>query len=432
MTNQELSVPAIKVEGTAYEVRWDEGVVVRFERLYTHRDYQVDAEIVVTDNAELAPHLLGPVRTSITRTWRNVITELERVSDRADWRQRLTQATILVLERHRRGAPVVALGSMDSPSPPVEQIPGLTWFGVPILIYGEGGIGKSSLCLALASAIHTGRSIGGMAARQSNVLYLDWEASDTLAYWRTKQILDGQGIDGGEWPDPERPDSGRTGMVFYRYMSGSLVDSAVFLKGEIARLNVGTVCIDSAGPATGGEPESAEATLRMFEALRGMGDPDRPLTSLILAHVSHEGRRAGRGQKSPFGSVFWLNLPRSCYELEASRSGNTAEFAVHHRKSNLGPLLAPRGIRMTWTHEGGVEVEGFDIKSNAELVEGLPLAERVGMVLRTEGGMSTADISERLHTPPRTVSTTLSRHDGFRSKNGLWETTEPLGTGDDD
>ena len=100
-----LSVPTLDTYGSTYVVRWDEGVTIRLERLYAHRDYHIDAELTITDNQELAPHLLGPVRTSITRTWRSIIHDLEEVSERLDWRQRLRQATILVLEKYRSGAP---------------------------------------------------------------------------------------------------------------------------------------------------------------------------------------------------------------------------------------------------------------------------------------------------------------------------------------
>ena len=111
-----LTVPRLNAMGNTYTIAWDEGVTVRMDRIYEHRDYQVDAEITITDDQELSPHLLGPVRTSITKTWRSVISDLERVSDRDDWRQRLTQASILVLEHYRAGPPILALGAIEPPT----------------------------------------------------------------------------------------------------------------------------------------------------------------------------------------------------------------------------------------------------------------------------------------------------------------------------
>ena len=45
MTISHLTVPTLQALGTTYIVRWDEGVVIRLDRLYQHRDYQVDAEV---------------------------------------------------------------------------------------------------------------------------------------------------------------------------------------------------------------------------------------------------------------------------------------------------------------------------------------------------------------------------------------------------
>ena len=91
-------------------------------------------------------------------------------------------------------------------------------------------------------------------------------------------------------------------MVFYRFQSGPLWDDVELLSEAVARLNIGTVLIDSAGPACGGEPESAAATLKFFQALRALSPHDRPLQSIILAHVTHA-VRAGQAKSSPFGSV---------------------------------------------------------------------------------------------------------------------------------
>ena len=117
-----LSVPILETVGNIYVVKWVEGVEITFQRLYDHRDYHVDAEITVVDAEELNPRLLGPVRSSITKTWRAMVHDLEDVSEREDWRQRLRQASQLVLERHRTGAPVVALGDYEAPEPTAEML----------------------------------------------------------------------------------------------------------------------------------------------------------------------------------------------------------------------------------------------------------------------------------------------------------------------
>ena len=426
MTMERLTVPTLEALGTSYIVRWDEGVEIRLDRIYEHRDYQVDAEVTISDDQELSPHLLGPVRTSITKTWRSVIADLDNVSERGDWRQRLTQASILVLERYRAGVPIVALGAMQPPEPIAEVLPGIVWANLPTLIYGAGGIGKSQMALAFASALHTGTEVGGRQAIQGNVLFLDWETSDRMTWHRNRGLLRARDIEPGDWPDAGYPLAGRTGMVFYRFMSGPIWDSVEFLKGEISRMGIKTVVIDSAGPACGGEPESAAPTLKFFDSLRDMSDPSNPVQTIILAHVTHEARKGGKS--SPFGSVYWINLPRNVFELavSAGQRQHHSDYALHHRKSNTGSLRSPLGFRLTWGDDG-CTIDDLDIRQNSKLVATLPLGERVGIAIGEHGAMSTADLAELLDAPTRSLSATLSGDDRFVSKNGAWETTEPLG-----
>ena len=422
----QLTVPTLEVLGTTYLVRWDEGVTIRLDRLYEHRDYQLDAEVTITDDQELAPHLLGPVRTSITKTWRSIIADLDHVSERGDWRQRLTQATVLVLEQYRAGVPIVALGAMEKPAPIALVLPGVVWESLPTLVFGAGGIGKSQMALAWASALHTGTQVGGIQATQGNVLFLDWETSDRMTWHRNSGLLKASGVEPGAWPDPDHPDSGRTGMVFYRFMTGPVWDSVEFLKGEVARLGIRTVFIDSAGPACGGEPESAAPTLKFFDALRDISDPADPVASIILAHVTHEARKGGHS--SPFGSIYWINSPRNIFELcvATGQGQDHSDYALHHRKSNTGSLRPPLGFRLTWG-QGGCSIDELDIRENAKLVAGLPLGERVGIAISANGAMSTGDLAELLDAPARSLTATLSDDERFANSDGRWETTEPLG-----
>jgi hypothetical protein len=157
-----------------------------------------------------------------------------------------------------------------------------------------------------------------------------------------------------------------------------------------------------------------------------MSDPTDPVQSIILAHVTHEARKGGRS--SPFGSVYWLNLPRNVFELavSAGQSQNHSDYALHHRKSNTGSLRPPLGFRLTWGQEG-CTIDDLDIRKNSKLVAGLPLGERVTIAISENGAMTTADLAELLDAPTRSLSATLSGDDRFVSVNGQWETTEPLG-----
>ena len=111
-----------------------------------------------------------------------------------------------------------------------------------------------------------------------------------------------------------------------------------------------------------------------------MSDPEDPVQTIILAHVTHEARKGGKS--SPFGSVYWINLPRNVFELavSAGQRQNHSDYALHHRKSNTGSLRPPIGFRLTWG-EDGCAIDDLDIRKNSKLVAGLPLGERVGIAI---------------------------------------------------
>jgi hypothetical protein len=65
----------------------------------------------------------------------------------------------------------------------------------------------------------------------------------------------------------------------------------------------------------------------------------------LVAHVT----KADNGDQRPFGSTFWHNSARATWNLKlasTSPDGNMLHLAAFHRKSNLGRLRPPVGIRV--------------------------------------------------------------------------------------
>jgi len=424
MMAQTLTTPVLTRQGTSYVLTWAEGVSVECSRLYEHRDRHIEAVVTCRDTAELnGPHLLGPIRTHITKTWRGIISELEAISSRDDWRQRMTQVTAMVTEAYLAGSPAIALDDAEPPEPSREVISQILWQGTPCIIYGAGGIGKSLVGLNLIQGLHSGFAVAGLETMQQNALWLDWETTRNLAYWRNSEILRGRGIEAGRWPDPERPESPRGRMVFYREMVGSLSDNVETVADEVERFNIGTVLVDSAIPACGGSAEETKSVQDFYTALRAIKPADRDLSTLIIAHVTKESTNSS-ATATPFGSTVWKDRARDTFELKASQLRNAAysDFALHHRKSNMGPLHDPLGFRLTWAD--GCTIEALDIQSNAELVAGLPISERARIAIGETGPMTTEALAEVLDSPRSTVASSLSRDHRFASQNGRWEQSE--------
>ena len=425
--SQQLTIPRMENFGNDYMLSWREGVMISLVGVDEDSPGDGRAEIEVEDSSELDPFLYGPVKVTLNGPLQSCLRDLDNTStSRTDWKQRMTQVKKMVLPHYRAGEPIKALGTLEPPEVQREVLHGVVWEELPTLIYGPGGIGKSIIALNLMNALHTGHDVAGLKAHQGNVLYLDWETSEKQTWWRNREILEAHGEDIGNWPDPDNPESDRTKMMFYRFMSGPLVNDVKYLQKKIRQLGIRTVCIDSAGPACGGEPENAAATLKFFKALRQIGDPENPLQSIILAHVTHEGRKSGKS--SPFGSVYWINIPRNVFELQSSQrdGSNHSDFALHHRKSNTGPIREAIGMRLTW-HEG-CTVEYLDIQKNAELVGGLSMPKQAKIYIDNEGPLSLEELAEKINpTSVRSLSASLSGDSNFISSNGKWDYVEPLG-----
>ena len=415
MMEEQLTVPDIRTLGLGYEIVWDDGVEITFDRLYDHRDYHIDAEVTVIDTHDLNPHLLGPVRTSITKTFRSLINELEEASAGRNWKGRLKQGAFYVLREHRKGQPVVKLSEMDAPERPPERISGIAFEGMPTLIFGDGGMGKSTLGVALLTYVQAGHDLGEtFQVVQGNCLVLDWEASWEETYRRSNDVI-------------RASDLHSDSMVYYRFCSAPLATEVEFIRQQITELNISVVLIDSAGPACGGEPESASNTLQFFAALRSLADLDRPVTTITLAHIT----KGGGGRNGPFGSVYWTNLPRNTFELKKAqkRGGNFIDLALHHRKTNIGTLREAVGLRMTWSD--GIHLEPLDITKHAALSERLSYPDKAELALLETNpidkslvhpeGMSLEDLASYLNIlNESTLETALERDGRFQLEDGMW------------
>ena len=420
-----LSTPTLSMHGMTYIVRWAEGVEMKFKELYKHKDRNFDALVTIVDYNELnGAKLLGPFRTCISKTWRSVVSELDDISERGDWRQRLTQASELVRDAHDAGQPAVALGLISPPTPARELIQNILWGGTPAIIFGPPGIGKSLFGLNILTAAHLGRPFTNLAVEQTNAMWLDWETNQSLAHWRNKEIIDAMGVSAGEWPDPNNPELKRSGLVYYKQMVGPLADSVESLSEEIAAMNVGLLLVDSANPACGGEAESGQATETFYAALRALKADEDPLSVIIIAHMTKAAQEPGKTNYStPFGSVFWTARARDTYELKASKKKNAthADLMLHHRKTNMGPLREPLAFRMSW---GPASIETLDVRANAELVAGLPYGDRAHILIEQHGPLAPDELADLMDLNKRTLASTLSRDDRFTTLNGKWEPSE--------
>ena len=395
-----LSPPRIEQRGPVFRLNWaDDGVRVKVSRIYQGSRGELYGEISVQHRADL------PVEGGYG--WRHIVdSRYQLTSDRSrveiakrcesevpgmGWRELIQEASINVLRRFRRGAEVLDLSKWTPPknSPGGYRLAPLLAEGLPNMIFGDGGVGKSMVALWLSAIVTEGMQ-EPFECMPGNVLYLDWEMEAEETYGRLGMVAEGMGL-----PTPPR--------LFYRRCAGRLVDDVERLAETVESKGIDLVVVDSAVPACGGNPNEPESVQGLFYGLRQL-----EVTSLIVAHVS----KASMGEGTltgPYGSVFWSNLSRNVWQAQKQQEmgEDSIVVALWHRKTNVGPLQKPVTLKITFSPRFSVErVSAGDYQ---ELSANLPLADRMAAALGN-GAMSSSALAEAIDAnpelgPDRTCST---------------------------
>src|SRR5205085_6642924 len=120
---------------------------------------------------------------------KNLASSLKTLAPEIPWKLLLQRACSVVLKRHREGEPLRTL-TVDTPVEPLTfQINPLVFRGKPTVLFGDGGLGKSSLALLCAMLISTGETIAGLSALPGIALYLDYEDSYDVHVRRMQAIV---------------------------------------------------------------------------------------------------------------------------------------------------------------------------------------------------------------------------------------------------
>ena len=319
----------------------------------------------------LSPHLKeGKLNLSAAPTrlqWSKMLSALYK--PHVSWDSYMEMACILTIRSEREGDPPVLVGSLPQDSaPPLWLIDRFLRLNAPNSIYGDGGVGKSTLAALLGGAVSAGYEVAGFApAYSGGVLWLDWESDQWDADDTIKQLRRGQEMD---WPD-------------FHYCREAQPITQTFKQHArtVAQEKIALVVIDSVGYAMGGDPESASDTLRFTSAVRALNT-----TVLLIDHV----RKGDSGGKA-FGSAYKFNEVRAGYEIVRFQQPGEAvsHLGIYQRKSNKGGFVPPFGLRVEFG-EGFIRYERETIREEA-LVAELPVSRRIKVVLGQSNGLMNAD-----------------------------------------
>jgi len=276
--------------------------------------------------------------------------------------------------------------------------------GVPNLLFGKGGTGKSYFCLRLAISVVSGRSFLDLTPNQTGkVLYLDFEDTGSEAHDRLLRLC------GAFNPDWEAI---KERIRYFRAVGRPLKDLVPILKHRIQQDDVKLLIVDSANAACGGRPEEAEIASLYFNSLAQL-----EITSLTIAHETKAENHA-----YPFGSVVWWNMPRNIWNAQSKNGesygesegdpeeGRTIDVGFFHRKCNSSFRRAMIPTLMTFKESE--KIVNFSKGAKEAWPEEKSDIERIAEVVKNYGaiGCSAADVKSALKDiTPDNIQTNLKR-----------------------
>lgn len=274
-------------DGYAFDVPG--GIVVEIERL-SEESGGLTGEITIADHNGLGTRLLHSARLNLmsSSTRSQLVKSLEKACEGVNWYRNLEEICFLTKETYRKGQTPIDLAKVGPRPTSRWLLRPFIEHGAPTVIYGNGGSAKSTLALAMGLTVAGGKRILGEPLGSAlNVLMLDWESDEYEHRERMIALCDAADV-----PIPE-------GRFFYMHMAASLTQAAQAIKRRVTEDKVGLLIVDSLGAAKGGEPESADSSLRAFGALRTIG-----VASLLVDHVSSAVASGASTFDKPFGSVY--------------------------------------------------------------------------------------------------------------------------------
>ena len=310
----------------------------------------------------------GAFNLSSTRTrteWQRALSERVKEIESDAWYEVMEQICAMSERRWEEGDPLIKLADVDeSDAEPFLLAPFIVQGG-PSVIFADGASGKSMFALAAALSIATNIPVlgeGRYPKKRGPVVYLDWEWSAAEHKKRLVALCKGHDI-------PELPDN-----LYYRRESAPLVDSAVAIRRLLAEVGAVCVVVDSLGFARGGEPDSADLTLKVFAAINSWGVP-----ALITDHTNKNG---GNQQQSGFGSIYSKNSARTMWRLDTvhNEEGSNLMSGLVNTKAN-GKLYSPQAFQINIRTDDDYNLTSIKYQARKQ-----DLFEKIAEILNSKEG----------------------------------------------
>ena len=380
----------VKPDGLIFEWQ-DYPIRIEVARLQSHKDGRIVGYITVKDTARLKPHLReGNFNFTTLLTREKWVNTLAKIQPEYPWVEAFEEMAHEVVERTLLGEPIREVWTRDDIEEPPYLVYPIARKGQSVVIFGEGGIGKSYLAMLIGTVAQLPWEDNPLGlkpeARVNNVLYLDWEADEETFAWRLTKLQRGLKL-------PHYSFHYRPCNLPFSHDVGQIVEKAWEIKA-------GLVIIDSIGAACGSDLNAAEAANVFNNALRQLN-----ATTLAIGHTA----KGDSLRPTIYGSTFFTNRPRSVWELQKSQEIGQDEMALSlwHRKSNDSRLHMPWGYILKFT-DYDTSIQRCDPRTIDDFLANMPIQTRINYILRY-GPLSMKDMVEQLDIKEGTAKVELNR-----------------------
>lgn len=310
-----------------HSYRWNldlQGVDVEvvFDRIYEDRG-AIWCEVTARGYAgEREVRLISPARTNLLNTnrsgWKAHAESLNEVHKDPEWPTAVQYAVETTIHHYRAGEPATDMSrNLDVPTDSSFLLePFIAAHGVSVF-YGEGGLGKSLIALAMGMSVCADVPIFNVFPTQAGpVIYFDYEDDDRVHSQRLRGLMQGFEVDRLRYP------------FIHKRLVAKIAQAQSDMRKEIAAHDAVLAIVDSIGMGRGGDAVGSEDTIRLFRALRSFDVP-----VLAIDHLSQDAIRRSRRRWEdlvPYGSIYTVNSSRLLWgAIRASSSTAT------HQRMNL-------------------------------------------------------------------------------------------------
>jgi len=251
------------------------------------------------------------------------------------------------------------------------------------LFGGHGGIGKSSIVLAIAAHVACGKPFAGLEVDKTPALFVSLEDEASIVRLRLRRIIESYQL-------PAMPvleglrllDGTHTISALMTEGDGSNpqpIFTAAFRELEASVKDAGLIIIDNASDAFDANENSRRAVRTFVRGLAALARK-HDAAVVVLAHIDKSAARAGTNGNSYSGSTAWHNSARSRLAL----LDEGARVRLTHEKANLSALANPvlftfvNGVPMPATTSQGEGVIASDF-DQASMARALRAAHEAGV-----------------------------------------------------